>query len=128
MIALGGAVGSVARYWLGELMARWLGAGFPFGTLTVNILGSLAIGAMAGLLGHDGRPLLGPPLRLLLMTGFCGGFTTFSAFSLQTLELFQGGQWERALLYITASLFLCLVAVCGGWWLATALNAGRGLA
>ena len=127
LIGIGGAIGSVARYGLGELRARWLGAGFPYGTLAANILGSMLIGMLAGLLGVDGRPLLPMPLRLLLMTGFCGGFTTFSAFSLQTMELIQGGSWERAALYVLASLVTCLLGVWAGWTLALAINSSRGL-
>lgn len=121
LIAAGGAVGSVARYWLGEAMAALLGAGFPWGTLAANVSGSMLIGILAGLLGPDGRPLLSVELRLLLMVGLCGGFTTFSSFSLQTLEMAQNGELGRAGFYVAGSLLTCLVGVWLGWLLARVL-------
>jgi CrcB protein len=102
LIALGGALGSVLRY----LLVSAIGA--PLGTLAVNILGSLAIGALfAGLGAREGW-------QLFLMTGVLGGFTTFSAFSLDTLKLIEAGQTPQALAYVGASVALSLAAVALG--------------
>jgi len=109
-IALGGAVGSVAR----AMVALSLPARFPWATLLVNVLGSLLIGWLMARLG----PIEGgtaASLRSLLVAGFCGGFTTFSTFSWQTLEQMQKGQWGAAAANVLLSVFLCLVAVWLGW-------------
>ena len=108
LVALGGAIGSVLRYWLSTLAITHLGTAFPWGTLGVNILGSAAIGVAAGL-GLQGEA------RLLLVTGLLGGFTTFSAFSLETGVLFERAWWLAAL-YVLASVGLGLAAfaVCYG--------------
>ncbi len=111
-VALGGALGSVARHGLIEWFTRRFGTEFPAGTLAVNVVGSFAAGVLAGWLLSDTRPESLP--RLLLITGFCGGFTTFSAFSLQTLGLLQQGQTARAAANVGLSLLLCLVAVWAG--------------
>ena len=108
VVALGSAVGGMARFWLTQMGAIWWGAGFPWGTLLINLVGSLVIGLVAGL--GDGVP---SSLRLLLMTGVCGGFTTFSAFSLQSVDLIALGQFGSALAYVLLSVILCL----GGCWL-----------
>ncbi|MBN8216675.1 MAG: fluoride efflux transporter CrcB [Spirochaetes bacterium] len=121
-VALGGAIGSVARYWLSGAFARWIGAGFPWATLCVNVTGSLLIGFFAALTAADGRNLLSPGMRTFLMVGICGGYTTFSSFSLQTMELAQGGQWLKAGGNILASVASCLVAVWLGHTLATWLH------
>ena len=89
--ALGGALGSVARYAVSLGAARWLGAGFPWGTLIVNVAGSFAIGLLAALVTADGRPALGGDARAFVMIGLLGGFTTFSSFSLETLNLARSG-------------------------------------
>jgi fluoride exporter len=102
LVALGGAAGSVARYTLSTLSIQLLGAGFPWGTLVVNVLGSAAIGVLGGM-GVDGG------WRLLLVTGMLGGFTTFSAFSLETGLLWQR-HWSLAVVYVAASLALGLAA------------------
>jgi CrcB protein len=110
-VALGGAVGSVARYACSVAALRWLGSGFPWGTLLVNVVGSFAIGMLASLATADGRPLLGPDARALLLVGVLGGFTTFSSFSLETLTLARNGALGAALLNVTGSVALCLAGV-----------------
>jgi fluoride exporter len=109
MVALGGAAGSVLRYLVSLGSLALFGPGFPWGTLAVNIAGSAAIGALAGA-GMDGQA------RLLLVTGFLGGFTTFSAFSLEAV-----GLWERsptlAVAYVAASVLLGAAACLVGLWL-----------
>lgn len=110
-IAIGSALGGMARYWCSVTAARVLGETFPWGTLLVNIAGSLIIGFFATLTGPDGRFLAGTTARQFVMIGLCGGYTTFSAFSLQTLELMQDGQWLSVGLNIGASVLLCLLAV-----------------
>jgi fluoride exporter len=109
LVALGGAVGSVARYLVSVAALATLGAGFPWGTLAVNILGSTAIGVAAGM-GIEGQQ------RLLLVTGVLGGFTTFSAFSLETGALFERSPL-LAVLYVLASVTLGLAAFALAWWL-----------
>src|ERR1700709_481411 len=98
-VAVGGALGSVARFWLTGIMTALTGARFPWGTLLINIVGSLVIGLAAGATLVPVRVGLHPDIRIFLMTGVCGGFTTFSAFSLQTLELLQGGEVAAGLGY-----------------------------
>jgi CrcB protein len=110
LVAVGGAIGSVARYGVGEWVASVLGTAFPWGTLIVNIVGSFIIGAVAALAGSD-APAITDNARLFLAVGVCGGFTTFSAFSLQTLALIQAGAWPQAVLNIAGSVVLCLIAV-----------------
>ena len=110
MVALGGAAGSVLRYLLGLWVTRAVGEGFPWGTLLINVAGSFIIGWLA----TGARPDA-VTLRLLLMVGFCGGFTTFSSFSLQTLELLQQGAWIAAWGNVLGSVTLCLAATSAGW-------------
>ena len=138
LVALGGAAGSVLRYWLGLLVVRVTGPGFPWGTLLINIVGSFIIGfvytfgialfpqlayvilflPMIVVIAFRPRGLFGRvTLRLLLMVGFCGGFTTFSSFSLQTLELLQQGAWLAAWGNMLGSVALCMGAVTLGWTL-----------
>lgn len=121
-VAVGSAIGGVARYWCSGLVARAIGETFPWGTLIVNVSGSLAIGLIWTLTGPDGRWLVGSAGRQFLMIGILGGFTTFSSFSLQTLALIQDGQWLPAGLYILGSVALCLVAVWAGHALGLAIN------
>ena len=125
-IALGGAFGSMARYAGSNLAAAWLGGGFPWGTLIINVLGSLVIGFFAALTGPGGRLYVSSDLRLFVMVGICGGFTTFSSFSLQTLDLLRDGAVARAGLNVIGSVSLCLLAVWIGYLAATALNAAKG--
>ena len=110
-IAIGSALGGVGRHWCGVTAARLLGETFPWGTLFVNVSGSFIIGFFATFTGPDGRFVASTTARQFVMVGLCGGFTTFSAFSLQTLNLMQDGQWGHAGLNIGASVFLCLLAV-----------------
>ena len=109
LVALGGAIGSVARAWLSTVTVTLMGAGFPWGTLLINILGSAVIGWFAGTGGADGRFLATDNSRAFVMVGLCGGFTTFSAFSLQTLHLLQTGALLRAAAYVLGSVMLCLL-------------------
>ena len=119
LVALGGAIGSVARLWLGVRVALLTGLAFPWGTVLINILGSLVIGFVATLTGPDGRVVVPVPAQAFVMVGLCGGFTTFSAFSLQTLELARDGRLLYAGANIVLSVVLCLAAVVLGHWLAT---------
>ena len=123
-VALGGAIGSLVRYWLGLGFAAWTDSRFPWATLVVNISGSLLIGAVAGLTGPDGRFAASPFTREFLMVGICGGYTTFSAFSLQTLALAHAGDWPRAGANVVGSVVLCLLAVWLGHLAAVKLAAG----
>jgi CrcB protein len=116
-VAVGGAIGSVARFWMTGAMTALTGPRFPWGTLAINTLGSFAIGLVAGITLTPARMGMHPDLRIFFMTGICGGFTTFSAFSLQTLELIQTGDVAPAFGYILGSAALCLLAVWGGWLL-----------
>jgi CrcB protein len=122
-IALGSAIGGVARYWCSGVAARLFGETFPWGTLIVNITGSFIIGFFATLTGPDGRIFAGSTLRQFVMMGLLGGYTTFSSFSLQTLALAQGNQWLEAGGNILASVVLCLLAVWLGHLLAHSINA-----
>jgi len=121
-IALGSALGGVGRYWCSGVIARHIGETFPWGTLTVNVVGSLLIGLLATVSEPDGRLLMNSTLRQFFMIGVFGGFTTFSSFSLQTLNLVRDGQWIPASLYILGSVALCLVGVWLGHGLGIAIN------
>jgi len=121
-VALGGALGSVARYWCSGLVASTMGETFPWGTLIVNVSGSLVIGFIATVSGPDGRFLIPPEARQFMMVGILGGFTTFSSFSLQTLTLARDGQWLLAGANVVGSVVLCLVAVWLGHLLAVMVN------
>jgi fluoride exporter len=118
-VALGGAIGSVARLWLGVQVTLLTGLGFPWGTILVNIIGSLVIGFVATLTGPNGRVVVPVNAQAFVMVGLCGGFTTFSAFSLQTFELARDGWLMYAGANIMLSVVLCLTAVALGHWLAT---------
>jgi fluoride exporter len=124
-VAIGSALGGMARQWCTTMSARWFGVDFPWGTLAINIIGSFVIGAFFTLTGTDGRFDVTDNAKLFVMTGICGGYTTFSAFSLQTLSLVQDGEWPRAGAYVLASVGLCLLAVWGGYALASAFNGLR---
>jgi fluoride exporter len=124
-IAIGSALGGIARYWCSGVAARLIGETFPWGTLIVNVVGSLVIGFFATLTGPDGRVFVGSTARQFVMVGFCGGYTTFSSFSIQTLELVQDGEWLQASGNIVGSVVLCLIAVWIGHVLAVALNTMR---
>lgn len=120
-IALGGALGSVARFWLSGAVAQRWGAEFPYGTLAVNIVGCFFIGLFYTLSG-DVRALSHPTVKQFFMVGICGGFTTFSAFSIQTLHLAVKGDWVSAGANVIGSVLLCLVAVWGGHTLGLAVH------
>jgi CrcB protein len=126
LVGLGGALGSVARFWLSGLVASQIGETFPWGTLVINVTGSFVIGFFATLTGPDGRVFAGSTTRQFVMTGLCGGYTTFSSFSLQTLNLARDGEWLRAGGNITGSVALCLVAVWLGHVAAAQLNQLKG--
>jgi fluoride exporter len=123
-VAAGGVLGSVARY-LASLLIPAV-AGFPYATLFVNITGSFIIGLYSTLSGPDGRLFASTRQRQFVMTGFCGGYTTFSAFSLETVRLLRGGMTHMALLYIAVSVVSWLVAVWLGHVLASRLNRLKG--
>ena len=114
-VAVGGAMGSVARFWLTSAMTALTGPRFPWGTLLINVLGSFVIGLVAGVTLIPSRVGVHPDIRIFLMTGVCGGFTTFSAFSLQTLELMQAGDMVPALGYAMSSVVFCVAATFCGW-------------
>ncbi|THD78591.1 MAG: fluoride efflux transporter CrcB [Phenylobacterium sp.] len=117
-IAIGGAMGSMARYACGDLAARAWGEAFPWGTLLINILGSFVIGVFATLTGPDGRWLVPLDARLFVTVGLCGGYTTFSSFSLQTLNLIRNGDGVAAVGNVVGSVVLCLLGVWAGYALA----------
>jgi CrcB protein len=125
-IALGGAIGSVLRYWLAELVGSLIDSPFPWATVVTNVTGSFVIGFYATLTGPEGRIFAGPLTRQFVMVGICGGYTTFSSFSLQTLALVQDGDWLRAGANVGSSVVLCLVAVWLGHAAAAAINTLRG--
>ena len=121
-IGVGGAIGSIARYWTGIWAARLLGVDFPWGTLAVNVVGSFIIGFTATLTLAEGPLPASATMRAFIMAGFCGGYTTFSAFSLQSWDLFRAGQWLPAAVNIVASVTLCLAMVAAGHLLAMRLG------
>jgi CrcB protein len=125
-VATGGALGSLARYWLAELFVAVSISAFPWATLVANVSGSMLIGLIAALTGPDGRMLVAPEPRLVWMVGVCGGYTTFSSFSLQTLTLAQGGDWQRASLNVGLSVILCLIGVWLGYMVGAWLNRLQG--
>jgi fluoride exporter len=125
-IAIGGAIGTLMRYAFSSLIAVWFGQTFPWGTLLVNISGSFIIGFFASLTGPDGRVMVAPDFRQFFMVGICGGYTTFSSFSLQTLNLVQQGEMLQAGANIGASVVLCLAAVWLGYAAAQAVNVMKG--
>ena len=125
-VMLGSALGGVARYWLSGLAAHHIGETFPIGTLIVNVTGSFVIGFFAAMTGPDGRLFVGTDARQFVMTGLCGGYTTFSSFSLQTLNLARDGEMALAGAAAVLSLVLCLVAVWLGHIAASALNQLKG--
>jgi CrcB protein len=122
-IAVGSALGGMARYFCSGVAARLIGETFPWGTLIVNVLGSFIIGFFATLTGPDGRIFVSSSTRQFVMLGLCGGFTTFSSFSLQTLNLANDGEWLQAGGNIVASVVLCLISVWLGYLLANSINA-----
>ncbi len=124
---LGGGLGSGLRYLLSGAVANGIGESFPWGTLAVNVSGSLAIGFFATLTGPDGRWLVAPGARVFFMIGICGGYTTFSSFSLQTLSLLRDGEWFKAGANTVLSFSVCMAAVWLGHLLAAILNSNKGI-
>jgi CrcB protein len=121
-IAIGSGLGGAARYWFSGFAAERFGTAFPWGTIIVNVLGSFVIGFFATLTAPGGRVPSGETARQFVMAGLCGGYTTFSAFSLQTLQLVQEGEVAAAGANIGVSVALCLAAVWLGHVSARALN------
>ncbi|MBS3651431.1 fluoride efflux transporter CrcB [Pseudaminobacter sp. 19-2017] len=126
VVALGSVVGGVLRALASSVSLAIWGPGFPVGTLIVNVVGSLIIGFYATLTGPDGRVFASPRQRLLVMAGFCGGFTTFSTFSLETVMLMQSGELLVAAANVAVSVVTWLAAVWLGHMLATRLNRLKG--
>jgi len=122
VVALGSALGGVARVWATVLVGRLAGEGLPWGTLTVNVVGSLMIGLVASLSAPEGRWLAHPLTKQFFLLGVFGGFTTFSAFSLQTLNLLRDGEVVKAAAYVGASAVLCVLAAWAGHLLAGAVQ------
>ncbi|WP_061936435.1 fluoride efflux transporter CrcB [Aureimonas sp. AU22] len=112
LVALGGALGSVARYGMAVAAGRWFGTGFPFATLFVNVTGSFAMGVLIELIARHFSTL--PEVRLFLAVGVLGGYTTFSSFSLDAIALWEGGQQAVAILYILLSVVVGLAALMAG--------------
>jgi CrcB protein len=119
LIAVGGAVGSVCRYLFGAFVNRLVHAGPHYGTLAVNIVGSIIIGMLTRLFLHSQTEAYA---RAALIVGFCGGFTTFSTFSLETMGLINGGEWGQALAYIAMSVVACVAGTAFGLAFGPRLN------
>ena len=126
LIAIGSAIGGVARHGAGAWIALRFGQTFPWGTLAVNVLGSFAIGVAAALIAAPQRAGNADFVREFLMIGFLGGFTTFSAFSLQTLQLLRDGKVALAAANVVASMLICLIAVAAGYVIAARFSAAAG--
>ena len=108
LVFIGGGLGAVVRYWLGGVVHKLIGTGFPYGTLAVNFLGCFAIGML--MVGFEDRFLVNPSLRIFLTIGILGGFTTFSSFSFETIALARGGEFLFAGLNVLLSVTMCLVS------------------
>jgi CrcB protein len=124
LIAIGSALGGMGRYFVSGVVTTLTGGTFPYGTMLVNISGCLVIGFFATLTGPDGRWLVGTPARQFVMIGLCGGYTTFSSFSLETLYLARAGEWMSATANVAGSVVLCMLSVWLGFIAATAINRG----
>jgi len=122
LVALGGALGSVARFWLGNLGATLVYGVFPWGILLVNLLGCFIIGFFSEATGRVGMLKVSQDTRTFVMVGICGGFTTFSSFSLGTLALLQKGQLIAPMMNVILSVFGCLIATTIGIWLVRFTN------
>ena len=125
-IMAGSAIGGGLRYWFSGLIATHFGETFPWGTIFVNVTGSFVIGFFATLTAPDGRFFVSPTARQFVMTGICGGYTTFSSFSLQTLNLSRDEEWLYAGGNILGSVTLCLFFVWLGHVAAAAINQLKG--
>lgn len=115
LVFAGGGLGSVIRFLLGRWVNAWHNHHFPFGTLVVNVVACLALGYVVGIADH--RQLISPSARLFWTVGFCGGFSTFSTFSAETLTLIQGGFHLSTAIYVISSLVFCLAGIFGGLYL-----------
>ena len=122
LVGIGSALGGMARYGVALYLARSLGETFPWATLFVNVTGSFVIGCFFTLTAAGGRLAISPDWRLFVTVGICGGYTTFSSFSLQTLALLRDGERTLAGLNIAGSLILCLAAVWLGCLCAAVFN------
>jgi CrcB protein len=112
LVGIGGALGSVARAGMTDLITRWMGSQFPFGTVAVNITGALVMGLIAGYGETEpGKLIFSPATRTFLMIGVMGGYTTFSSFSLQTFLLMEQGNWTGAFLNVLLSVLLCVAGI-----------------
>lgn len=125
-VAAGGALGTVGRFFLSGIIANAFGQTFPWGTLIINVTGSFVIGFFGTLTGPDGRYLVDSMTRQFVMIGICGGFTTFSSFSLQTLALMRDGEWTAAGGNVFGSVVLCLLFVWLGAAMADHINQLKG--
>jgi len=127
-IAIGGALGSVGRFWLNGIVSRHFGETFPWGTMFINVTGSFIIGVIGALASPEGR--MDSQSRAFatqfLMIGICGGYTTFSSFSWQTLRLMQDREWLYAGGNVILSVTLCMIAVWLGYALGSAMNSMKG--
>ena len=119
-IAGGGAVGALMRYWVSTAVYGWLGRGFPWGTLAVNVIGSFVMGLLTVLLIERLDSL--PETRAFLLIGLLGAFTTFSTFSVETLMLIESGAWQRALANAVASVLVCVLAAAFGLFMGRQLG------
>jgi len=120
--ALGAALGGAGRFWMSGAAARLFGETFPWGTLAVNVVGSALLGFFAAATGPGGRAFAPAPVRVFVGIGFCGGFTTFSTFSLETLNLVREGELVRAAGNVGANLLFCLAGAWLGLVLAGAIQ------
>jgi fluoride exporter len=125
-VAAGGAIGTVGRFFLSGVIANAFGQTFPWGTLIINVTGSFVIGFFGTLTGPDGRVMVSGTARQFVMVGICGGYTTFSSFSLQTLNLVEDGEWLSAAGNVFGSVILCLSFVWLGAISAAAINQLKG--
>lgn len=123
IVFLGAGLGGAMRHSVNRFAAYLFGVAFPFGTLTVNIVGSFLMGVLAGYFAFRGE--LSQEVRLFLTTGALGGFTTFSAFSLDTISLWERGQWMAAVIYVVASLVLAIVGLFAGLMLVRLVSHGQ---
>ncbi len=115
-VFIGGGIGAAARYWLQDIVYRYMSSGFPYGTLAVNVLGSFAIGFLMSL--FEGRFAVSPSMRIFLTIGILGGFTTFSSFSFETIALLRDGSYGLGILNVLFSVITCLVAT----WIGIAMG------
>ena len=121
-IAIGSALGGMARYALTIATVEVGGGLFPWGTLGINVIGSFVIGLFFALTTAEGALPAGPTFRLFVMTGLCGGFTTFSAFSLQSVQLLRNAQYGAAFGYMAGSVILCVAVASLGFWMGARLG------